>query len=366
MSEQRKVVNSIGMFDLSRGLLMILIVLGHSITMYFKYWEVEIEMPLAWWLYPLGILKVAIYGMIPMFFIMSGYGFRKKKLLTCVKSQLLFMMKPYIYTGLVVTALTIAKCLLMHRPLKNKLIYQSVPFLLGLCPGEMEFHGYSLGSTGPMWFLIVMAISWILLNVIFMLENEAVRLLCILTMTAFCTRLPFISFVPFCLLQSMCCVGYLYIGYHVKKEKLLGSKIPKAELIVFCIILILVTPFGNTDISQNVWKLGFLDYIASAIAGYLLLRICYYSNRFEGKVANLLRTVGRQSLNILCVHSVEYLVVPWDKLADKMSGHPAMGVVIICILRGIIIFCGCVLITQIIKLKRKKRKNKRDKVERKA
>ena len=52
MSEQRKVVNSIGMFDLSRGLLMILIVLGHSITMYVKYWEVEIEMPRAWWLDP--------------------------------------------------------------------------------------------------------------------------------------------------------------------------------------------------------------------------------------------------------------------------------------------------------------------------
>lgn len=356
MSEQRKVVNSIGMFDLSRGLLMILIVLGHSMTMYFKYWELEVDASLAWYYYPLGLLKVAIYGMIPMFFIMSGYGFRKKNLAVCVKSQLRFIAKPYVYVGLIVTLITIAKCLLKHRPLTNKLIYHSVPFLLGLCPGELEFHGYSLGSIGPMWFMVVLAISWIVLNMIFMLENEAVRLLCVLTLVAFCTRLPFQAFVPFCVLQALCCVSYLYIGYHIKKQKVLGNKVSKTNLVVLCLIFLLIMPFGNVDISQNVWKLGFLDYIASVIAGYLLLRLCYFSNRFEGKVANMFRAVGRQSLNILCVHSVEYLAIPWDNIADRFSEHAFIGVLVICILRTVFIVCGCALLTQIAKLKRQRRK----------
>lgn len=361
MTEQRKVVNSIGMFDLSRGVLMVLIVLGHSITKYFQYWEVE--MPLAWWYYPLVILKLVIYGLISMFFIMSGYGFRKKKLGACVKSQLQFMMKPYIYVGLIVTLLTIAKCLLKHSPLKDKLIYQSVPFLLGLCPGELEIHGHFVGSIGPMWFLIVLAISWIILNVIFMLENEAVRLLCIATLVAFCTRLPFQAFIPFCLIQSLCCASYLYVGYYIKKEKILGNKVSKKNLAVFCVILLFIIPFGNVDVSQNVWKLGFLDYIASVIAGYLLLRICYFSNKFEGKAANVFRAIGRQSLNILCVHSVEYLVFPWDRITNMFSEHALIGVVIICVLRTVIIFCGCVLITQCSKWKKQRRKARKEKKE---
>ena len=39
--------NSIGMFDITRGMLMIAVVLGHSITAYVKYWEPQFTMH--WW-----------------------------------------------------------------------------------------------------------------------------------------------------------------------------------------------------------------------------------------------------------------------------------------------------------------------------
>ena len=60
--------NTIGMFDLAKGMLMVLIVLGHSITEYLKFWEFEITVH--WWyglffpLYPVQLLAVSAHSSI--------------------------------------------------------------------------------------------------------------------------------------------------------------------------------------------------------------------------------------------------------------------------------------------------------------
>lgn len=78
MDKSKSSVNYIGMFDLSKGILMILIILLHAITDYFKYWEFDFTQfgILAVSLYP---VKLFIYGVAPMFFMICGYGFRKKE-----------------------------------------------------------------------------------------------------------------------------------------------------------------------------------------------------------------------------------------------------------------------------------------------
>ena len=49
-NEKAPMMNHIGMFDLSRGFLMFAVVMAHSVTQYFKYWEPQYMT--AWW-YPL-------------------------------------------------------------------------------------------------------------------------------------------------------------------------------------------------------------------------------------------------------------------------------------------------------------------------
>lgn len=48
------------MFDITRGMLMIAVVLGHSITAYVKYWEPQFTMH--WWYCFLILFKPVIYG----------------------------------------------------------------------------------------------------------------------------------------------------------------------------------------------------------------------------------------------------------------------------------------------------------------
>ena len=119
---------------------------------------------------------------------------------------------------------------------------------------------------------------------------------------------------------------------------------------------------GNIEVSQNVWALGMLDYVASAITGFLLLRLCMLLNaeRFKSKVTRALRTIGRYSLYILCVHTMEYLAFPWTKVQSLVSGHVVLGIVITFVMRCLIIAVGSRLLKRGLERRRRRKKYGRE------
>lgn len=356
MSTESNVIerNSIGMFDISRGILMIAVVMAHSITQFVKYWEPQYAQH--WWYCFLIFFKPIIYGVLPMFFIMSGYGFRPKPVGRCVKERVRYIFKPYVLVGVITTVLYVLKEVVTNHSAKGALVYQGVPFLIGLCPGGMQIGNWYLGSIGPIWFLLVLTLSWIGLNLICKLENEYIRMLCIGMLCLICTKLPFIAFIPFCLIQSVCCIAYLYIGYMLRKKNGLLQKLSKQNLMVMLVIAVPIMVIGNIEVSQNVWVLGIFDFIASAILGVLMLKLACYCNRYTGKIANGLRVVGKYSLYILCIHTIEYLAFPWGWFNDKLAGHKMIGIAVAFVIRGLVIAGGCWLIQKYTTAKRKKRK----------
>ena len=355
-NEKAPMMNHIGMFDLSRGFLMFAVVMAHSVTQSFKYWEPQYMT--AWWYPLLLVIKPVIYGIIPMFFIMSGYGFRKKPVGKCIRERVRYLSKPYIFVGLLVTLLAVLKCVLSNGSIKDTLWYHAVPFLLGLCPGEVQIGNHYLGSIGPLWFLVVLFLSWIILDIIFQLKSEGSRALCLLGLMLVCTRLPFLSFIPFCIVQSFCCAMYFYIGYVIKKYDLLNTKLSRQNFILLLVIVCLVMPIGNIEVSQNVWALGNLDFMASAVTGFLFLKLFCNGNRFQGRIANCLRLAGRNSLYILCVHTIEYLVFPWDLISKHLMDHKIAGILVTFVIRSVLIAAGCYLVQLYIGAKRKKSRAK--------
>ncbi len=351
-TEKTPIKNSIGMFDLSRGFLMFAVIMTHSVTMYWKYWEPQYMT--AWWYPLLIIIKPVIYGVIPMFFIMSGYGFRKKPMGKCFKERARYLIKPYLLVTLLVTVFAVIRCVAENGSVKAILCYYTVPFLLGLCPGEVQIGSWHLGSIGPLWFLVVLFFGWLILNLIFQLKSEGSRALCLLMLMLLCTRLPFLSFIPYCLVQSCCGAMYFYIGYVIKKYNLLTDKLSRQNLIV---LLVIACPFmllGNVEVSQNVWALGCFDFIASAIVGFLFLELFCSFNRFNGVISNTLRVFGKNSLYILCVHTIEYLVFPWDLISPYFENYKLVGILVTFVLRSIMIAAGCYLVQLYISRKRAK------------
>ena len=350
--EQRRNINNIGMFDLSRGLLMLFVVLGHSITLFFEYWEIEVEVSLL--LLPILLGKVLTYGLLPVFFIMSGYGFRMQTMKKCAKNQARYLLKPYLYVAIIVTVAAVLKKLLLGRSVLDALRYQSFPFLLAL-PSESKvpIGEWDTASIGFMWFFVTLGLAWIVMNLIFQLKNEALRFLIIAGLAVCGVQLPAYAFMPFCLAQVLCSIAYMYLGYRIKKARLLTRGTPKWMYAILVMIVIFIVPFGYIEVSQNVWKLNVLDYLASCAAGCLLFKTSVFLDRFTGKIASFFRLLGKNSMYILCIHAVEYLVIPWEYAERIMKGHYVLGFFAVLIARVLIIGVGCFVIRRIVRRKRK-------------
>ncbi len=352
-TEQRNVdrLNTIGMFDLSKGILMLMVLLGHSITLFLKYWELkDISV---WGVVPLLLVRVFSYGLIPMFFIMSGYGFRKQKGARRIRNRTSFLLKAYVLVAVAVISLAVLKAVLQGNSVVSALQYQGFPFLLGICPGETEVFGFYTSSIGPLWFLVALLVSWISLNLLFRLESEGIRVVLLVTLVAACTQLPFYAVIPFCIIQSVCCSGYMYIGYCMKETKIMAQGLSKQAYVILILVFMCALPFGNVEVSQNVWKLGFFDYVVSAIAGVLFCMWSIHLERLKGRFAKELRWFGKNSLYILCIHTIEYLVFPWDRVAIKFGENTIVGIIALFFVRVIIASVGCVLVNRIVKLTRK-------------
>ena len=93
---KRRAANSLGMFDLLKGVGMLTIVFAHTGELY--------PMGDASHINPLTFCMFAYReSLMAAFYIASGYGFRKRSIGKCIDQQFKTLFKPYIYTGIATT-----------------------------------------------------------------------------------------------------------------------------------------------------------------------------------------------------------------------------------------------------------------------
>lgn len=126
--------NSIGMFDVAKGLLMLFIMATHSISSLFPFWDYGITGHIGGLLIN-GVGAIFLYGAMPVFYMICGYGIRKRPFRRAVASQIRIFARPYITVVISVTILLIIKRWLIGFGMIEALRHTVLPYLLVLCPG---------------------------------------------------------------------------------------------------------------------------------------------------------------------------------------------------------------------------------------
>lgn len=320
-----RTASSIGMFDMLKGAGMLTIVFAHTAELY----SIQTSGGLS-----LTAFFPFIYreSLMAAFFIASGYGFRKRSIGKCIQQQFKTLLKPYLYT----TLFTCVLHFLIHYKTFHYLpgtISESIKvtggFLLGL-PHTASYSGQEFFSCGPMWYLLALLVGWIFLDVILNIFPENY----IPWAVAGCALLGWgcslVWELPFCLIQGAVVVPYLYLGFLAKKHHLLDKPLsPKLRNgLIFCTVLIAVGALltRTTDcISMGEWSLGPVSIFLDGAAGLLFIRLFLRWSRSGGPVVRFLEAVGRRSLNIFCVHTIELTAIPWYLFVAKFEGHPLLG-----------------------------------------
>ncbi len=340
-----RTVSSLGMFDLFKGLGMATVIFVHTAENY--------QLDLGGGLSVSGFL-LFIYreALMSAFYIASGYGFRKRSLGKCVRQQLRGILPPFLYTAMATAGLH----LLLHHLCFGSwtdAVAEServlAGFLLGL-PHTSTYFGTSIFSCGPMWYLLTLAVGWILLDILFNAFPER-YIPCAVAVTAVLGWGTCLVWeLPFCLSQGMAAVPYLYIGHVAKKGRWFDRPMPGwfhlaaagcAALTAAAAVLT-----GSTDnMSMGEWVLGPVGIFVNGLLGlWLVLGFVRISARWENPLAHAFEIVGRRSLYIFCIHTVELIAVPWYLFAAYFTERPLAGLLLQYAIRCGFIALVCLLL----------------------
>lgn len=321
-----RTASSLGMFDLLKGVGMLLIVFAHTSELY-PVGDISTITPVTFFLFAYR------ESLMAAFYIASGYGFRKRSIGKCISQQFKTLFKPYAYTGL---ATTIAHFVIHYQTFGNwnNAVYETYKvlggFVLGL-PHTATYFGQEFFSCGPMWYLLALMIGWILLDIILNIFPESYIKWAVLGTMLLGWGISLVWEAPFCIAQGMVTVPYLYIGFLAKKKRLFEKKFrPLAILGLLAAALgvalgVLLT--GKTDcVSLGEWTMGPVSILLDGIVGLGFIVLFMKVQRLlDNPVTHLIEAVVRRSLYIFCIHTVELTAVPWYLMVQKYAATPTKG-----------------------------------------
>ena len=337
-----RTVNSIGMFDMLKGAGMLGIVLGHTVELY----PLQLSNGLSLTAFFCFIYRETLMA---AFFIASGYGFRKRSIGKCIHQQLKSLLKPFCYTAVFTTVLHFIIHYKTFHYLPGSLtesIKVAGGFLLGL-PHTATYFGQEFFSCGPMWYLLALLVGWITLDVILNTFPERY----IPWAVGGCALLGWGASLawelPFCLIQGMVITPYLYLGYLAKRQHWLDQPLSRRMSCILwaAVLLIPVAALATrrTDcVSMAEWSLGPVSILLDGLAGLLFIRLFLRWSQHRNALVRFFEAIGRRSLYIFCIHTVELIAIPWYLFAAKYADRPVLGISLqyILSLSSIWLICG--------------------------
>ena len=268
-----RTVNTLGMFDLFKGIGMATVIFVHTAESY----SIDLGGGLSVTSFLLFIYREALMS---AFYIASGYGFRKRSVGKCVQQQLRGILPPFLYTALATAGLH----LFLHHHFFGSwevAVAESekvlAGFLLGL-PHTSDYFGMNIFSCGPMWYLLTMAVGWIILDILFNAFPER-YIPCAVAVTAILGWGTCLVWeLPFCLSQGMTVVPYLYLGHIMKKRRWLEQpRLPwlfPAAAVCMAVSAVGSILSGATDnMSMGEWTLGPVGIFVNGVIGLWIITL---------------------------------------------------------------------------------------------
>lgn len=346
MQKKREIrpVISMGMFDMFKGCVIILVVLGHTLDYFQDSGSFAFKL--------ISFIVSYIGGiLLNGFFIAAGFAFRKRSTSKCLKLLWKNFIVPYLYAAFATIALfgivnTIANTFILGNFFSavfsavKSVSHHVFGFILGQYPLGIYF-GIKVFSIGPLWFVIALAAGWFVLNFFMnhIPEKWIFPIIIILYIPSYWFSVRTTNYPnPICFTYIPNALAGLYIGYYLKKIKFYEKRPSWLFWIILCISTasVFISILLNNANSFFNLLLPIFIYPLSAYSVYLFTHI----NRSYNGFVNVLEKIGHHSLEILCVHTVEYFGMHWHLLIAPLSNHPVLGFFITLILRSLFIVIG--------------------------
>lgn len=361
--------NNLGYFNLARGLMLVMIIYGHSYSAVHTAGAVSPEVTDMWNFGTTGLFagagSVVGGGLMAMMLMMSGYSFFKRSPKKCMKIQKKLLIDPYILLGIAVILSKALLAVLEHRSFWEHGGEYILTYLLALnYEGGGTILGIPVQSINIFWFIWALFVGWNVYNAIQQQKEEKVRLVMVVLCVLAGWFLTMLSRVwPFCISIGLISVGYLAAGKMIRQYDLLNQSPKPWQWVLIGLVSVICLAFGGVNIVYGYWLLGPVDILGSICLGYVFLRLYGFlmDHIFHGKIVALFERVGISAMWVISLHAYEKMILPWYRVRYFLPEFP--GIVLVFVLRCLVIFILYKILTIISKKYKKQwkqlKKNRR-------
>lgn len=341
---------TLGSFDLIKGIGILLVILFHTFT--HLDWEQSSGILLI-----KKLVDATKYGLMPMFFLISGFGFKEKSSKIMLKKTFSDLIIPYLWVMLAYAVICpLAYCLPAYNGSWELAIQRAakyvVAFLFGFSPHGTVIFGYETAWCTAAWYFLATFVAFNVLNQIIKIKNIAVQSCCVILCAIVGGVLFHFNFVFYCIPQGLMAVGYCYVGYVLKKYNLFERILSSAWTYIILIPIYLIErKWGYYDLSQGLFNNMFLDYIGAGCSGALFMFIGVYLGKSEWKGLDWVKQLGMYTYWIFSIHAIEMETLPWWYWERPFAENQLLALIIELVLKAILITTVCILMKKITKYK---------------
>lgn len=237
---------------------------------------------------------------MPLFFIVSGFFFKKESILLIIGKSFNRLLIPYFTTCIIIV------CLSQMRQRHNLLI-------------DINDIFYGLG---PGWFLLALFLSRIIFYCILKMFPNCYLLvslvvsLCISYVVPIYNLSSYFAFYP-----SLVSLFYVSLGYYTRQIDILNNANFRFLTFGGLIMWIVTILYGEVIIALCILKLSIIDLCGSIGGTLIVYRICQFINKYTCILKRVLIYAGRYSLVILFFHSIDYCIYIWYIIEPYISNE---------------------------------------------
>ncbi len=292
-----------------------------------------------WWhfLNPFLIQEFGLFN-VPLFFVVSGFFLSKKKtIVEFVHDKISQLLIPYIITSIGILA-TEQLYMTVNGTEFTEIKVAFMKRVLALTYGSGSPYvceAFSVDACGPIWFLLSLFFGIIIVRVCIDFKWGFIPL--ILCMVVGYITSVFV-WLPFGLQAGMVDAGYIYLGYLLKvassyvkgkindnNRKMITIIEYIIEIIIMIGCLIIVWLYCNKYdniilLSCNSFDNGVIDFGTTIVASIGMLLFCKLILDNIPGIKHALAYLGKSTLIILCVHSIDTLIFTWEPIISMLGG----------------------------------------------
>ena len=277
-------------------------------------------------------LNILIFSFhMPLFIVLSGMTYKIPKHKNDIKENI----KKYIKRLLIPYFITVLICVFIQLLKTDNsfniyfLIKEIIKQFLWGNGCSYHFFGHDFTGVGPVWFLVTLFFSKIIFDYINLyLKSSHYKLAVFSFLLLIGIEIGKLCWLPQGLDLVLIFLFYLYAGHWYQNE-FKNMKINKNICFVatFLVWTICLGFNFNIELAVRSYPYGVLCVVQSLCGTYCVFELCKFLSSI-GIFNKLLSYIGRMSLIILCVHSIEFCIIDWSLLKTNIF--------IICIIRVVL------------------------------